>query len=98
MQLMQFGKSLLAPLADASHAVRCVIASSCVSTNPFCMTAASIVHLLHACNKLFVSTGNYCCHQHVELVVNIHLFFSTMGDNMFSRNTGKPDGMQFGIQ
>ena len=59
MQLMQFGKSLLAPFADASHAVRYVMASNCVSTNRFCMTAAIITQLLHDCNKLFVSTGNY---------------------------------------
>lgn len=81
VQLMQFGKSLLAPFADAAHAVRYVISSKCVSTNPFFMTAASIVQLPHDGNKLFVSTGNHCHHQHVTLVVNVHMFdFSTMGD------------------
>ena len=42
MQLMQFGKSLLTPFADASHAARYVISSKFVSTYSFYMTAAGM--------------------------------------------------------
>ena len=87
MQLMQFGKSLLAPFADASHAVRYVISSKCAPTNPFCITVASMVQLLDDCNKLSEHTGNPCHHQHVTSAVNVHMFDSSPLGSYTSEST-----------